>query len=170
MKWFSKIIPWIEWRTILIFKATNNWLCLKMSKVIKNWKQTLWRVFQIMNYRYFFMCVVTDSSCDFLVLASFIHSTNVWLILISKHIVHSYSLATIVNKYYSFCLCREEQATQLLMECQVLAGLQNPLKWQSQDSDNILAWLPRGQSDPIYHFLYLFFYMYTVTSMTWRAF
>lgn len=56
------------------------------------------------------------------------------------------------------------------MEWQVLAGLQNPVKRQSQDSDNILAWLSSGQSDPIYHFMYLFFYMYTVTSMTWHAF
>lgn len=51
-----------------------------------------------------------------------------------------------------------------------LAGLQNPLKQQSQDSDNILACFCSGQSDPIYHFMYLFFYMCTVTSMTWHAF
>lgn len=60
-KWFSKMMLRTEWRTLCLFNATNNWLCVKISDLIKNWELDFWNSASDHDFPPFFMCVATDS-------------------------------------------------------------------------------------------------------------
>lgn len=60
-KLFSKMMLRTEWRTLCLLNATNNWLCVKISDLIKNWELDFWKSASDHDFPPFFMCVATDS-------------------------------------------------------------------------------------------------------------